>query len=477
MRARQGRASVAVASFIATGAVIAVGFFPGGNALPSDLTRLVETSLRFNDMYCSNIARLRGGGDTPGCLPCARNHKEKGGGGGGRGHPLGFLPCIRRKTIIRHVPPPEPKLDFNEVYLKVIEIVTLLFPVWLTVAFTSALLAPNSFNWLSTEVFKVVQVSNVEIEIDPFSLCMGIAMLSMGMSLHMSDFQRLVTDKDTAVPLLISAAIQFVATPAIAAGISLFVSAPTGIGLCLLSACPGTQLSNVVTFIAGGNLELSICMSVISTLLSPVVMPLIFRILTGNQIVMDDLGMFFSMCKLVLIPVMTGMYINTMLPHVTNYIKPITPVLSMVLTVCLSASAVAVIHPEVLHGGIGVGLPVVLLHTLSGLIGYLLPRKVWNLSERTSKTVAIQATMHSAALGYHLAMKHFDDLLIAVPSAVGIVVMTWLGALLSSLWRFRMGFEDLFPEQLSVGGEGQRGKEGDKKEKKKEKQKKEPSKR
>lgn len=75
-----------------------------------------------------------------------------------------------------------------------------------------------------------------------------------------------------------------------------------------------------------------------------------------------------------------------------------------------------------------------LLHSLGYIFGYLLPR-VLGFGERTARTVSIETGMQSAAMGFALSTKHFADVLVAVPSAVSILFMVWIGAALAVVWR------------------------------------------
>jgi len=349
--------------------------------------------------------------------------------------------------LIKVDPPPIVRHSFMEEYFKVIQVLTLLFPVWLIILTIWVFVRPNFFTWLTTEVVTLAQIGDFRLEIDPYSLSQGIVMFAMGLTVDFQDFKGWLTHKEKFTPILLALSIQFIVTPLIAYVISFFMAPGTGTGLLLLSSVPGSQMSNVMTFIAGGNVPLSILMSFVSTLLSTILTPLIFNVLThaSHDLAMDDVGMIYSMVKVVLLPILTGMYVNAVAPNLTKYVKPITPVLSVFLTSCLCAAPVAGIRAHIAYGGMQVAIPVILLISLSFMSGYYLPKNVFNMGEVTTKTVAIEAGMQSAALGYLCAAKNFGDESVAVPSAVAIVVMSWLGAFYSAHCRYKMGFADLLP--------------------------------
>jgi hypothetical protein len=123
---------------------------PVARALPSGSIPAQVPSRCDDVIFCNSISRLRGG-----------QWRQV----------AGFFPCLKKtKRIIEVKPPPAP--SFHQVYVQVIEVVTLLFPLWLTLAFIVALSSPHTFDWLSTEVFRVFGIQYLEI--DPFSLAMGI---------------------------------------------------------------------------------------------------------------------------------------------------------------------------------------------------------------------------------------------------------------------------------------------------------------
>ena len=139
--------------------ILAAMLSPAAIALPSSGIPAQVPSRCDNVIFCNSVSRLRGG-----------QWRQV----------AGFLPCLKKtKRIIEVKPPPAP--SFHQAYVQVIEVVTLLFPLWLTLAVIVALSSPYTFDWLSTEVFRVFGIQYLEI--DPFSLAMGI-----GKSPQQSDY-------------------------------------------------------------------------------------------------------------------------------------------------------------------------------------------------------------------------------------------------------------------------------------------------
>jgi BASS family bile acid:Na+ symporter len=126
---------------------------------------------------------------------------------------------------------------------------------------------------------------------------------------------------------------------------------------------------------------------------------------------------------------------NKFFPNFIESILPFAPVVGVVSTCLLVASAVAQVAEPILAAGWSLQIPVLLLHLLGGLVGYFLPR-VTGFGEISSRTMAIETSMKSSAFGFLLAKLHFGDYAARVPSAVSVVWMALTGSLLAVVWRY-----------------------------------------
>lgn len=126
---------------------------------------------------------------------------------------------------------------------------------------------------------------------------------------------------------------------------------------------------------------------------------------------------------------------NKFFPKIVKAVLPFAPVVGVVSTCLLVASAVAQVADPILKAGLTLQLPLLLLHLLGGLVGYLLPRCT-GFDEVSSRTMAIETSMKSSAFGFLLAKLHFGDYAARVPSAVSVVWMALTGSLLAVIWRF-----------------------------------------
>jgi bile acid:Na+ symporter, BASS family len=129
------------------------------------------------------------------------------------------------------------------------------------------------------------------------------------------------------------------------------------------------------------------------------------------------------------------MLTNKFLPNFVEKILPFAPVVGVVSTCLLVASAVAQVAEPIMSAGWSLQIPVLLLHLIGGLVGYALPR-LTGFGEVASRTMAIETSMKSSAFGFLLAKLHFGDYAARVPSAVSVVWMALTGSILAVIWRY-----------------------------------------
>lgn len=134
-------------------------------------------------------------------------------------------------------------------------------------------------------------------------------------------------------------------------------------------------------------------------------------------------------------PIAIGMSANKFFPKAVEKVLPFAPVVGVVSTCLLVASAVAQVADPIMAAGWSLQIPVLLLHLIGGLVGYALPR-LTGFGEVSSRTMAIETSMKSSAFGFLLAKLHFGDAAARVPSAVSVVWMALTGSILAVIWRF-----------------------------------------
>ena len=293
--------------------------------------------------------------------------------------------------------------------------------VLVLVAAVVSLWWPASFSWIDTWV------------INP---TLGIIMFGMGLTLSPQDFRIVLSrPKD----ILIGCLAQFTVMPLLALALTWAFSLPKelALGVILVGCCPGGTASNVITYLAKGDLALSVGMTATSTLLAPVLTPLLVWLMAGTMVDVDTVGMLLSIVYVVIAPIVVGLLCQRFLPKMTQSVVPYLPALSSIaiaLVVCIVVSHNA---ERLLVGGLLVVL-VVVLHNICGLgFGYLIGRLL-GLTEPKKKALSIEVGMQNSGLASSLATLHFAAYPLAtIPGAIFSVWHNISGAIVAYFYRKR----------------------------------------
>ena len=263
---------------------------------------------------------------------------------------------------------------------------------------------------------------------------LGVVMFGMGMTLTPNDFREVFRRP---VEVLIGVVAQFSIMPLIALALTKIFNLPPelAIGVILVGTCPGGTASNVMSFLARGDVALSVSMTLTTTLLAPVVTPLLTYWLAGAQIEVSLTAMMLSIAKIVLAPVLLGVALNHFLSEVTKKIQPILPAISSVAIILIAGAVVALSADKILSVGLTVAA-VVIFHNACGLsLGYF-AAKIFRMDSRKARTVAIEVGMQNSGLAVSLAMIYFAPLA-AIPGAIFSVWHNFSGSLIANYFARR----------------------------------------
>lgn len=259
-----------------------------------------------------------------------------------------------------------------------------------------------------------------------------LIMFSMGLTLRWQDFQQVATQKRL---VLLGVAIQFFVMPLAAFMLSkaMEFSAELTAGMMLVGTTAGGTASNVIVYLIGGRVALSISMTLVSTLLAVVLMPLLTWLYLNQMIYVPAGKMLSSLLMIVLLPVLSGMLVMHLLKNRLTAVQPFLPLVSMIAIVLIIAIVVALNHGRMSSVGLAV-VAAVILHNLIGLFfGYSLT-KLLGYDRQTCRTVAIEVGMQNSGLSVALALKYFSPLS-ALPGALFSIWHNLSGSLLAAFWR------------------------------------------
>lgn len=306
-----------------------------------------------------------------------------------------------------------------DTYLKVSDILTTLFPLWTVLFGGLAIAKPETFAFFTTKYFTAT---------------LGVLMLSMGITLTPADFTRVLQQPGA---VLWGFILCYGLCPLLGLGLGRAFKLPVDLvaGLVLVGSINGGQASNLCTYIAKGDVALSVLMTTVTTIAGIFMTPILCKALLGAVVPVDAVGIAVSCIQVVLAPIVLGMAANKFFPKTVEKIVPATPIVGMISTCLLVASAVAQCAPAIVSAGFQLQMPVMLLHLIGGLAGYWIPR-MFNFTEVQCRTMAIETAMKSSAFGFLLAKLHFTKYATRIPSAVSVVWMALVGAILAVVWRF-----------------------------------------
>ena len=292
------------------------------------------------------------------------------------------------------------------------------FPWIISSAAILALIYPPIFIWFSGTLI---------------TLGLGGIMLGMGLTLRLSDFNEV---RKTPSWVLTGFFLQFTVMPLFGWLLGYVFNLPPffAVGLILVSSCPGGTASNVIVFLSKSNLALSVTMTTISTITSIVLTPLLISSLSGNIIDVDAMGLFYSTLKVILIPILLGVFINTKFPNYTESIKVYSPSFAVILITLIVASIIGQGKQIILSSGLSLLFAIMSLHMIGFVLGYFLSKLLLK-NEAASKTISVEVGMQNSGLGVVLAKENFVNPAVAIPSAISSLVHSLYGSIFVALFR------------------------------------------
>ena len=282
-----------------------------------------------------------------------------------------------------------------------------------------ALFVPCSFDWIGTTA------------ITPM---LGVVMFGMGLTLKPSDFKPvLMRPKD----IIIGELAQFIVMPLVAWLLckTMHLPAELALGVILVGCCPGGTASNVICYLAKGDVALSVAMTGVSTLFAPIVTPALVYMLADKEVNVDMLGMFISIVQVVIIPIILGFAVNKYLNRLTEKITPLLPLVSTLAVTAIIGIIVSHNSANILSCSLLVGV-VVILHNVLGLVLGYLAGKLLGLPQNKRTAISIEVGMQNSGLATSLAATHFAMFpLAAVPGAIFSAWHNFSGSIAASIFR------------------------------------------
>ena len=280
----------------------------------------------------------------------------------------------------------------------------------------AALVQPDCFLWIKPHI----------------PVALGIIMFGMGLTLEFEDFKAVLSRKKL---VLSGAVLQYSIMPLLGLGFATLFGLPpeAGLGLVLVGACPGGTASNVITYLAGGNVALSVTMTFVSTMLAPIVTPGIVWLLFHQRIDLDFAAMAMSVFWIVVFPLVDGLILRRLLRSRIRPLLTIFPSVS-ILAIALVIACVVGLNQQTLLAWPLLIMAAVVCHNLAGFgLGYAAARLV-GADARDARTVSIEVGMQNSGLGVALAHAYFS-VQTALPGALFSLEQNLAGIVLARFWK------------------------------------------
>ncbi|GAB3621293.1 bile acid:sodium symporter family protein [Glutamicibacter endophyticus] len=295
-------------------------------------------------------------------------------------------------------------------------IAVLLFPVLILAGGALGALMPEPFLPLSGLINPMLMV----------------IMFGMGLTLTFPDFALVAKNP---WPVAGGVLAQFLVMPLLGWAVAavLQLDPMLAAGIILVGCAPGGTASNVVSYLARGDIALSVAMTSVSTLLAPIFTPLLTLWLAGQYLPVDAGSMALSVVQIVLIPIIGGLVVRALFQKLVQRLVPALPWVSVLAIAFVVTIVVAASAQTLFAAGWLVLLAVVIHNGLGLLLGYGIGR-VLRLPEASRRTVSVEVGMQNSGLAAGLAKQYFAPEA-ALPGAVFSVWHNLSGALVAAYWR------------------------------------------
>ena len=294
---------------------------------------------------------------------------------------------------------------------KVAQLISKYFGVIVIVFMILGFLTPGLFKWVTSPLLGQSVVN----------ILLGIIMFGMGMTLTLDDFKTVLKRP---LDIFKGACAQFIIMPLLAFVLSKLFNLEEAllVGVVLVGTCPGGTSSNVISYMAGGDVPLSVAMTSVSTLLAPILTPALTYLLIRKTVEFNPVSMFISIIQVVIVPIVLGLIIKAIIKEKAKVVEVYMPAVSSIAISCIVGGVIGANKEQIL-ASFGLILLVVILHNVLGyLLGYLVG-KYTGMDFKKSITLSVEVGMQNSGLATSLATSQFPGL--AMASVPGALFSAW----------------------------------------------------
>jgi BASS family bile acid:Na+ symporter len=313
------------------------------------------------------------------------------------------------------------------------------FPVSKSYSFTVSVFAAVSLAMFFPETITFVGDYKTTGLIVPL---IQLIMFGMGTSMSIGDFAGVlkmpkgvlvgVISQFSIMPIVgVTIALTFGFSPEIAAGIVLIGSSPSGVA------------SNVMTYLAKGNLALSVTLTAVATLMAPIMTPFLMQTFAGQFVPIEFYSMMMSIINMIIIPIAAGLILNYILKGRAKWLHTIMPVISMAGIVIIIGVITAAGRDSLLVIGLLLIVAAILHNGIGYFLGYWFSR-LMKMDERDCRTIALEVGMQNGGMASGIAVEMGRVATMGLAPAVFGPWMNISGSFLANWWREKpIGGEEL----------------------------------
>ena len=293
--------------------------------------------------------------------------------------------------------------------------ITRLFPLWAVLLSVAAYYSPTSFTGIGPYVTYLLM----------------LIMFGMGVTLNIDDFKRVLTRP---APVIAGTFLHYLVMPLAAWGLAKLFQMPSDLaaGMILVGSVASGTASNVMIYLAKGDVALSVTISSVSALVGVFATPLLTKLYVDTSIEVDVMGMLLSIVQIVVVPIGLGLILHHTVNGVVKRVEPYLPAFSMICILLIISAVVA--GSQSFIGSVGlVVIIAVILHNAIGLLGGYWGGKLFGFDESTCRTLALEVGMQNSGLAATLGKIYFTPLA-ALPGALFSVWHNLSGSLLAGYW-------------------------------------------
>jgi BASS family bile acid:Na+ symporter len=292
---------------------------------------------------------------------------------------------------------------------------------------------------------ELLQLDHIRLNFNPdglfaLNITLGIIMFGVALGIKLANFKKVVTFPKAALVGIVS---QFIMLPLASFLLVLllqdFITQSIAMGIILVAACPGGNISNFISSLAKGNVELSVSLTAVATVLAVFMTPLNFAFWGGlyikyaaaggsqllKPITIDGWQMFLSVLTVLGLPLVLGMLFSWKFPKITAKITKPIQTLSVLIFMSFVVIAFIKNYDYFIHY-IKWVMVIVLLHNATALFTGFSFASLFGIKRRERRTITIETGIQNSGLALVLLFndKIFDP---DLPLGGMLFIAAWWG--------------------------------------------------